>query len=467
MDRRFPFNRRWAAAGLAAASALGWGCGDADINRQIAVRPGGELSIDIALGSGVSFDHGSLQVTSDAVDEIRIATDTSGWGGYAVNVDVRQSDGHVRLVGRVDGALHWMFGGPTVEFRVVVPHDFRVEAHIAGGDLLLEDLIGPVSASVDGTQITLRRSEGDVTLVSDGGPVIVEDVDGALRVESAGGDVFVTGVNGQVKLNSGNGRSEVASVTGRVEVVTDRGAIRVSRIRGDIQVRSTRGHIEIAEVEGEVGAETDRGRIEVADLDGPIRARSDSGGIDVEFVCPPEGTIHTSRGSIRIEVPGRFGFDLDADTRRGQIHIDQHFAFEPPAASTDVSAGPIPAEHLRELERLGEQVADEVQTRAAAQWDEVQREWDEWRQSGEFVWDPAPSLERWSKPWPWDHHRWDWNERDQGRAYRDWARNMADRASEHFPRLHKRPGSQILGHINGGGALLRLRTERGSIRIDQ
>lgn len=466
MNRRFRFDRRWAAAGFAAASALGCGCGDGDIDRRFAAQPGGELSIDIELGSGVSFDRGSLQVTSENIDEIRISSDTSGWGGYAVDVDVRHHDGGVRIVGRVDGALHWMFGGPTVEFRVVVPRDYRVEAHIDGGDLLLEDLAGPVSASVDGTQITLRRSAGEVSLTSNGGPVVVEDVGAALRIDSGGGDVAVTGVQGPIELDSGNGRSEIASVTGPVDVTTDRGVIHLTGIRGDIRVRSARGRIEITDVEGEVSAETDRSRIEIAGLDGPIHALSNRGGIVVEFVGPPRGEIRTTRGSIRIEAPGTFGFDLDANTERGRIDIDRNFAFEAPGAGTEVAPGPIPAEQFRELERLGRQVAAAVQTRAAAQWQDMQNEWEKWRQTGDLDWDPAPSLDRWSKPWPWDPHGWEWNESHRDRPYRDFAHGVADRAAEHFRSGWTERGTQMRGRINGGGALLRLQTERGSIRID-
>jgi len=467
MDRRFRLDRIWLAAGLAAMSTLGVGCGDGGIDRRIAVQPGGEVSIHIELGSGLSFDRGSLRVTSDAIDEIRVTTDTSGWGGYAVDVDIRQSDGNIRMTGRVDGALHWMFGGPTVEFHVVVPHAYRVDAHIDGGDLLLEDLIGPISASVDGTRITLRRTQGEVSLISDGGPVVVEDVDGALRIESRGGDVVINGVRGRIELDSGNGRSEIASVTGTVEVVTDRGAIGLTRIRGDSRVLSGRGRIEISDVEGEVHTETNRGRIEVAGLDGPIIATSHHGGIDVEFIGPPEGDIQTTRGSIRIEVPGLFGFDLDADTERGKIDIDRHFAFEPAAASLDVAAGPIRAEQFRELERIGQQIAAEVQTRAAAQWDDMQHEWEKWSQTGDLAWDPTPSFERWSKAWPWDRHGFERNRSERGRPFGDFARRVADRAAEHVSRFHRKRGAQMLGQINGGGPRLSLRTERGSIRIDQ
>jgi len=459
-----------AVAALICLGSVCGGCSNGDIERRIAVEPGGEVSVDIVLGSGFSFDHGSLELTSDDIDEVSVTTETSGWGGYAVDVDVDRSGEQVRIVGRVDGALHWMFGGPTVDFRVVVPSGLRVDASIDGGDMLVEDLVGAVSARVKEAEITLRRSDGAVALVSDGGAIRVEDLEGPLRVESGGGEITVNGVMGRVDLASGGGRTSIASVTGRVSAISGRGEVELHRIRGDVTVRSGRGRVAIDDVEGGVSAETDRGRIEVTGLDGPIEARSNRGGIDIQFVSPAAGSIDSTRGSIRIEAPGLYGFDLDAQTERGEIELDRHFAFAEMKNEPEVAS--VPSESLEELERLGQQVAAEVQTRAAAEWEDVRRGWEQWRETGDLNWDPHPSVERWSQPWPW--HEWDADQRDLGRPYREWAREVADRSASRFGgqweekwKKKWKDGHQLRGHINGGGALLRVRSERGSIRIDQ
>ena len=88
--------------------------GSEDLDQRIPVGPGGSLDVAIALGDGFSFDHGSLQIRSHTDDDVRVRAETSGWGGYAVALELSHDDAaqHVALVGKVEGALHWMFGGP-------------------------------------------------------------------------------------------------------------------------------------------------------------------------------------------------------------------------------------------------------------------------------------------------------------------------------------------------------------------
>ena len=72
----------------AALAALLWSsCGGADLDESFSVRPGGELSVDIVLGSGVSFDRGSLEITSHPANAVRVVAEVSGWGEYAVDLD--------------------------------------------------------------------------------------------------------------------------------------------------------------------------------------------------------------------------------------------------------------------------------------------------------------------------------------------------------------------------------------------
>ena len=46
---------------VVACSLVLWlGCGGVDLDRRIPAEPGGKLSVEVALGSGFSFDKGSL-----------------------------------------------------------------------------------------------------------------------------------------------------------------------------------------------------------------------------------------------------------------------------------------------------------------------------------------------------------------------------------------------------------------------
>ncbi len=398
-----------ALPGLVVAGILYSSCGDSDYDHSLSVRPGGELSVDIELGSGVSFDRGSLEITSHEADEVRVIADVSGWGGYAVDLDVTEHDGDVKVVGRVDGFMHWAFGGPTVDVRISVPRDYSIAARIDGGPLLLEDLTGPVVARVEGSEIALRRSEGEVRLSATGGDVEVEDVEGSLSIDSRGGDVSVSGV------------------------------------RGDLIVRTARGSIEIESVKGRVDVATERGRIKVEDLDGRIDARSGRGGVQVEFSGDPAGRIETERGTIEVEIAGDAAFDLDAYTRRGEIELDEDFEL----AIQELPDVAAPPDWATLGQKMATEVRDKLSRRLRENLDRGMREgnWEKLDWNFEWTWDDGSNGE--GPDWPWGDHDVGW-----GRSDRDWSR-----AGRH--------GESLAGEVNGGGETLTLRTQRGDVEIEE
>ncbi len=423
----------------AALAALLWSsCGGADLDESFTVRPSGELSVDIVLGSGVSFDRGSLEITSHPANAVRVVADVSGWGEYAVDLDVSQRENDVSVVGRVEGFLHWAFGGPTVDVRVFVPQDYTVNARIDGGPLLLEDLVGPVEARVESSEITLRRSEGDVKLRAGRGDVTVEDVEGALSIESGDGGIEVSEVRGAVVVRTGDGSIEIASAKGRVDAATKRGAIEIQRVRGDVRAHTGRGRIELEDIEGDVDVATERGRIDVDDLAGRIEARSGRGSIEVEFEGDPSGAIGTARGEIRVEIATDARFQLDAHTARGEIELDEDLEIAR-TENPDVAAPP-PFPDMRDLrEEVREQVA------------RVRENVDRGLRNGN--WEELD----WSFDWRWE----DWHERarrggDRWRN-RDWG----------WGNRFGRRGERVAGAVNGGGDTLVLRSARGTIQIEE
>lgn len=297
----------------------------ADLDERIPVGPGGSMVADIALGDALSFDRGSLRIRSHDAEDVRVRADASGWGQYAVQLDLSRVEESVRLVGRVDGPLDWLFGGPRVSVRIWVPRDFAVEARIEGGPLGLEDLAGPITANVSGTEseVWLRGARGPVSVVAGRGGIEIEDVDGDLEVTSQGGSIEVTGVRGSLRVSTRGGSSvDVESVTGPVTVESEDGQVRVEEVRGDVEVRAVSAHIDAEDVQGRVVARTGRGDIQVEDVDGEVSLRTERGEIEVEFEGEPRGRVETGRGDIEIEVSEGWGFALDARTGRGTIELD-------------------------------------------------------------------------------------------------------------------------------------------------
>ena len=88
---------------------------------------GGTLHVDVVLDGGMS-DHGSVLIRShtDGGREVVATAERSGWGRWAVDLELVEDGDRAELRGRVDGALVWLFGGPTTRVMVSVPSEAAI-----------------------------------------------------------------------------------------------------------------------------------------------------------------------------------------------------------------------------------------------------------------------------------------------------------------------------------------------------
>lgn len=299
--------------------------GQNDFDKRVPVQAGAPIEIDLELTGGIASDHGSLQIRSHDGDDVHVSAEISGWARWAVELELEAQGDGARLRGRVDSHLAWLFGGPTADITVEVPRASTLAVRIEGGPLLLEDLAGPITATVNAADVTLRRADGAVHLTLGRGDLEVEDVEGDLTVRSERGHIEVAGVGGAVEISAGHGSVEIESVEGPVRVVGGggrfRGHVKIDSVRGPVIVETDRGKVELEDVRGDIRVVTNRGRIEAENIDGAAYLRSSRGSIKVEFDGSPRGDIETGRGSIDIQVPEDSSFDLDARTERGEISV--------------------------------------------------------------------------------------------------------------------------------------------------
>jgi hypothetical protein len=274
------------AIGVWLLAALLAGCALADdMDERIPVEPGGRLEVDLDLGQGLRPDPGSLEVVSHDANEVWILADASGWGASGVRFRVDQGEHAVRLLGRVEGAFSWMFGGPKIQVRILIPREFSVDLRCTAG------------------------------------PIRITDVTGRVRARTSDAAVEVEGAEGSVKLRTADGDLRVSEVVGDVEVKTSAGDIEMSWITGDVEARTGDGHIDLAHVEGHLAAQSDWGPIEIRDVNGTVEAKGEQGSIFVSFAGEPAGALETSRGTVRAVIPADAGVEIDAISRRGSVEV--------------------------------------------------------------------------------------------------------------------------------------------------
>lgn len=206
--------------------------------------------------------------------------------------------------------------------------EFTVQA---GGTLFLDSRSGPIEVTPwneDMVRVEVLNSRGfEVEFEQRGNDVYVEaDQEGLFRLRSSN-----ISFNVQVPTNF------------NLDLDTGGGSIEVGNVNGNITADTSGGSISIGDVEsGDVSADTSGGSINIGDIGGDVYADTAGGSITVGETAG-DSELDTSGGSIR---SGWVGGTLDADTAGGSIRLagsDQNLVAETAGGSISVerSNGPV------------------------------------------------------------------------------------------------------------------------------
>ena len=313
-------------------------------------------------------DRIELRLTGDA-DLVKVATNRDELGrhddvGFETHfeieapegtaVQVRSEHGKVELSEVASADVTASFDGVTLE---------RV-AH----DATLEVRHGSVSIERVGGRLQLSSRHGDVKVAGVSGPAKLElqhgnlavRETGALEIEHAYGELTAESVAGDLVVRGQHAPVTATDVTGRAEVETTFGGVRLERIGGDARVKAEHGHVaasdvsggfsgqtsfdgvELQRVKGPVELEVKHGGVEAKGLEGGARVRASgsdvtlegfAGVIDVEVErgsarlapgAPIKADVAASatHGNVSLEVPDGSAFELEAESRRGQVDAE-------------------------------------------------------------------------------------------------------------------------------------------------
>jgi DUF4097 and DUF4098 domain-containing protein YvlB len=199
--------------------------------------------------------------------------------------------------------------------------------------------------------------KGSVVLSTSHGDVSIMGRDGNADVTSQNGDVSVTDLNGNLALNLEHSSARVSQVSSDVTIqgrandvsIEDvKGtvhldgdfmeSVKLSRIAKPVSFKSTRTDMDFSQLNGYLNL--DSGDLEATSITGPFRLRTRSkdimlNGISNEVHVQNENgavevhvnklgglDIKNAKGDIRIFVPAKSGFQLEAQAHDGEIQTD-------------------------------------------------------------------------------------------------------------------------------------------------
>lgn len=177
-----------------------------------------------------------------------------------------------------------------VDFEVTVPAKFNVELKTVGGDIVVGDLTGTVSARTSGGDVKLGRIDGEVRAHTSGGDIKLAQATGVADLHTSGGDIEIGAI-----INALNAATSGGDVTAKF----------IGALKGDCVLSTSGGDVEAA-VDAAAGfqleASTSGGEVEVEGLTITI----ERGGIGKSRLHGkvngggPLLKLHTSGGDIEL-----------------------------------------------------------------------------------------------------------------------------------------------------------------------
>ena len=165
------------------------------------------------------------------------------------------------------------------------------------------------------TQLRARTGSGDEK---------VRGITGPVKVESGSGTLFLSNIGGEVKATTGSGDIHLDQIKGPVRVNTGSGGIRAEGIGGEFTASTGSGDVTVRQNSpGAVRVGTGSGNVVLEGVDGELRAETGSGDINAQGTVSQPWRLHTGSGGLRLRLPSGLGYDLDARTDSGSIHVQQ------------------------------------------------------------------------------------------------------------------------------------------------
>ena len=240
-------------------------------------------------------DGSKPQITVEG-SEVRLNANTSGAGDHAVQSDM---DIFVPRDATLDIASKR--GDVTINDRKA---DVRVS--LQRGDITLDEIAGAAKINLEKGSVRASKISGDLDVDGRIDNVTVEEVAGAVHLS---GDFFndmrISKVTGTVTFKSSRSDMTIASVPGDVEISGD--SMRGNQINGPTRLVTRSKDIHLEDVSGDLQVETSNGEIDVhASNKLPVGRM----------------TITGKHGDITLTLPANAGFQIEANTRKGDITSD-------------------------------------------------------------------------------------------------------------------------------------------------
>ncbi len=216
------------------------------------------------------------------------------------------------------GGSRWV----ASDLEIFVPRDASVNVATRNGDINIRARNGDVQISDSHGTVTLDDIKGNVSINLRRGTARVAKVSGDVTIDGEVEEANVSDIGGGVTLNGGvTDTLSLARVGKGVRYQSNRTTMQFAKLDGELTLSG--GDLNVKQVTGPVQLSTRSKEIHLDDVTGEVRVENSNGIIEVQSKLPL-GAMQLSnrRGSVRVVLPAKAAFQIDARTRRGDINSD-------------------------------------------------------------------------------------------------------------------------------------------------
>lgn len=224
---------------------------------------------------------------------VSINANTHGAGDHWVSTDL-----DISLPRKAGVVLSTRHGDISIMGR-----DGNADVKSAEGDVSVTDLNGSLSINLDSSSARISQVSSDVTIQGRANDISLEDIKGVVRLD---GDFMES-----VKL------SHIAKP---VSFKTSRTDMEFTKLDGDLTLDS--GDLQATNVSGPLRLHTRSKDIMLNGVTNDVHLQNENGAVEVHLNKIGSLDVNNSKGDIRVFVPEKSGFSVDAQARDGEIQSD-------------------------------------------------------------------------------------------------------------------------------------------------
>lgn len=228
----------------------------------------------------------------------------------------------------------------TLDGAVVTLHSTDRERVISNLEIYLPKKM-PLTIEARHGDVNVTERVGDVKIATEHGDASVAEITGNANITLRHGSVSASQVSGDLAVNGRVDDSTISQIGGSVSFAGDFfGDMHVTKVAKSVRFNSSRTDLEFQKLDGDFTMSsgdlrasdfagpfrltTNAKDIHLQDFTGDVRIQNRNGEVSLQPGKLPLGNLEVSnqRQTITVELPAKAGFQLDAQTERGEISSD-------------------------------------------------------------------------------------------------------------------------------------------------